>query len=324
MQTSHKHLCSSVRITFRALSQALLIGLLISLIGCGSDNSGTGGLFPDIIALPIGFQPEGVAISGNSLFVGSIPSGRVFKADLVTGQGQVLVESIPGRNSIGLKVDELGRLFVAGGQTGQAYVYDSETGIDIEVYTLALGDTFINDVVVTPQAAWFTDSSNPVLYRVPINLDGSLGTPAEVTTLALTGGFQFVPGVFNANGIDAVPDGSTLVIVQSDTGKLFTVEPATGDTREIILGTESVPNGDGILLEGQTLFVVQNFQNQLAVITLAPDFTTGELNQRITNPAFDVPTTVAASDGSLYLVNARFGITSPEAAEYSVVRIDKP
>jgi len=315
---------TSGRIAFRVLSRALLIGLALSLIGCGSDNSGTGGLLPDTIALPIGFQPEGVAISGNSLFVGSIPSGRVFKADILTGQGQVLVESTPGRNSIGLKVDQLGRLFVAGGQTGQAYVYDSETGADIEVYTLALGDTFINDVVVTPQAAWFTDSSNPVLYRVPINLDGSLGTTAEVTTLTLSGEFQFVPGVFNTNGIGAVPDGSTLVIVQSNTGKLFTVDPTIGDTKEIILGAESVPNGDGILIEGRTLFVVQNRLNQLAVITPAPDFATGALNQRITNPAFDVPTTVAASDGSLYLVNARFGIASPEAAEYSVVRIDKP
>jgi hypothetical protein len=70
--------------------------------------------------------------------------------------------------------------------------------------------------------------------------------------------------------------------------------------------------------------VVQNFQNQLAVITLALDLATGVLNQRITNSAFDIPTTVAAGDGSLYLVNARFGIASPEAAEYSVVRIDKP
>jgi sugar lactone lactonase YvrE len=279
---------------------------------------------PNIIELPIGFQPEGVAISGNSLFVGSIPSGRIFKADIATGQGQVLVESIPGRNSIGLKVDEVGRLFVAGGQTGQAYVYDAETGADMNVYTLAQGNTFINDVILTPQAAWFTDSRNPVLYRVPINLDGSLGTQADVTSLTLTGEFQFVLGQNNANGIASVPDGSTLIIVQSSTGKLFTVDPATGGTSEIILGAESVPNGDGILLQDLTLFVVQNRLNQLAVISLAADFTTGALNQRITNPAFDVPTTVAANDGSLYLVNARFGIASPEAAAYWVVRIDKP
>lgn len=324
MDTDGKQLSSAVKIVFRALARVLLVGLVTSLIGCGSDSSGTGEIPPDIITLPIGFQPEGIAISDDSLFVGSIPSGRVFKSNMVSGQGQVLVESIPGRSAIGLKVDELGRLFVAGGLTGQAYVYDAETGTEVDVFTLAQGNTFINDVVVTPQAAWFTDSRNPVLYRVPINPDGSLGTPAEVTALSLTGEFQFVPRQNNANGIAATPDGSILIIVQSGTGKLFTVDTTTGEAREIILGAESVPNGDGILLEGQTLFVVQNRLNLLAVITLAPDLTTGELNQRVTSPAFDVPTTVAASDESLYLVNARFGIANPEAADYSVVRIDKP
>jgi hypothetical protein len=138
--TTGIHSLTCNRIALRSLSLILSMGLLMGTIGCGDSTTiggTTAGALPDIMALPIGFQPEGVAISGNSLFAGSIPSGRVFKADLVTGQGQVLVESVPGRNSIGLKVDALGRLFVAGGQTGQAYVYDSETGVDIEVYTLA-------------------------------------------------------------------------------------------------------------------------------------------------------------------------------------------
>jgi len=60
------------------------------------------------------------------------------------------------------------------------------------------------------------------------------------------------------------------------------------------------------------------------VITLAEDLTAGVVLRRVTHPAFDVPTTVAASDGSLYLVNARFGIVNPETADYTVVRIDKP
>jgi sugar lactone lactonase YvrE len=278
----------------------------------------------DILALPAGFRPEGVAISGTSLFAGSIPTGRVFRADLTTGEGHVLVESQPGRNAIGLKVDGRGRLFVAGGQTGQAYVYDAATGGDLAVYSLAQGNTFLNDVIVTPQAAWFTDSRNPVLYRVPIGPDGSLAAPEAVTSLPLSGDFQFVDGVNNANGIAATADGATLVIVQSNTGKLFIVDPATGATREILLGGEAMPNGDGILLQGQTLFVVQNRLNQLAVITLTADLTAGTVDRRVTHPAFDVPTTVAASDGSLYLVNARFGVADPDTAEFSVVRIDKP
>jgi sugar lactone lactonase YvrE len=280
---------------------------------------------PDAIPLPTGFRPEGVAIAGGSLFVGSIPTGRVFRADVATGQGQILVEPPPGRSAIGLKVDSRGRLFVAGGATGQAYVYDAATGAELAVYTLAAAaPRFINDVIVTPQAAWFTDSRNPVLYRVPINADGSLAAQEAVTSLALSGDFQFVDGVNNANGIAATADGATLIIVQSSTGKLFTVNPATGGTQEILLGTETVTNGDGILLEGQTLFVVQNRLNQVAVVSLAADLSAGTVVQRLKSLAFHVPTTVAASDGSLYLPNARFGIAGPDTAEYSVVRIDKP
>ena len=83
-------------------------------------------------------------------------------------------------------------------------------------------------------------------------------------------------------------------------------------------------NGDGILLQGQTLFVVQNQQNVIAVVSLSADFSTGTVTQRLSSRDFDVPTTVAASDGSLYVVNARFGVANPDTAAYSVVRINKP
>jgi sugar lactone lactonase YvrE len=159
---------------------------------------------------------------------------------------------------------------------------------------------------------------------VPIGAILNLPIPAPVTQLTLTGDFVFVEGVNNANGIAATPDGATLIIVQSNTGKLFTVNPATGATREISLGAEIMTNGDGILLQGQTLYVVQNRLNQVAVIALSADLASGTVTTRATSPAFDVPTTVAASNGSLYLPNARFGIADPDAAEYSVVRINKP
>ena len=191
-------------------------------------------------------------------------------------------------------------------------------------YSLAAGPAFINDVIVAPDAAWFTDSANPVLYRLPIGVDGTLGAQASVTQLALTGDFQFVAGQTNANGIAATSDGAALIIVQSATGKLFTVNPATGVTREILLGAENVLNGDGILLQGRTLYVVQNRLNQVAVVALSGDLASGTVTGRATSPALDVPTTVAASDGSLYLPNARFGIADPDLAAYSVVRIDKP
>jgi hypothetical protein len=222
-----------------------------------------------------------------------------------------------------MKVDARGRLFVAGGATGQAFVYDAVTGADIATYTLT-GALFVNDVIVAPDAAWFTDSQGQALYRIPIALDGTLGAQGSVTALPLLGDFVFAPGQTNANGIELAPDGTSLIVVQSVTGKLFTVNSTTGVTNEILLGADDVVNGDGILLQGLTLFVVQNRLNQVAVVALSADLATGTVSQRLTSPLFDVPTTVAANNGSLYLPNARFGILNPDLAGYSVVRINKP
>src|SRR5919109_4785863 len=77
--------------------------------------------FPSTIALPRGFQPEGIAIRGNTFYVGSIPTGAVYRGNLRTGQGAVLVQEMSGRSAIGVAIDNRNRLFVAGGTTGNAY-----------------------------------------------------------------------------------------------------------------------------------------------------------------------------------------------------------
>lgn len=292
----------------------------VTLFACTGKDAA---VVPDLISLPNAFQPEGIAARGDFIYVGSIPSGAVYRADINTGTGSVLVQSRTGRAAIGLKVDNRGRIFVAGGNTGKAFVYDATTGEDLAAYTLTqLSPTFINDVVLTADAAWFTDSRNPVLYRLPLPADGSLAGQDAVVTLALTGDLLVQAGATNLNGIASA--GQQLIAVQSNTGTLFIIDPATGFARKIDLGAETVVNGDGILLEGQTLFVVQNRLNQVAVIDLAPDFTTGVVRTRTTNPAFDIPTTVAAAGGSLYAVNARFGIQVAPDTTYNVVRFSRP
>ena len=147
------------------LAVAAISAALTSVAGAQS-------AFPTRIALPNGFQPEGIAIAGEQFYVGSIPTGAVYRGSLRTGMGAVLVPAVAGRAAIGMKVDR-GRLFVAGGSTGNAYVYNAKTGALITSYSFAGG--FVNDVVVTKRAAWFTDSSKPVLYRVPLGPGGRPG-----------------------------------------------------------------------------------------------------------------------------------------------------
>ena len=291
---------------------ALAAALAVAVGGAGAAGTKA---WPDTIRLPDGFQPEGIAISGRTFYVGSIPTGAVYRGDLRTGRGAVLVQGGTGRSSIGIKVRR-GLIFVAGGQTGKAFVYNARTGAPVATYTLTTAATFVNDVVVTGNAAWFTDSVNPVLYRVQLARTGRPGP--EVETIRLTGDLQYVAG-FNVNGIEART--GRLILIQSNTGKLFTSTFA-GVTDEIDLGGATLVNGDGILLSGRILYVVQNRNNRIARVALNGGLTAGRVTGFITDPDFDIPTTVDDSGRRLYAPNARFG-TAGANARYDVVQVPK-
>ena len=278
---------------------------------------------PTEIALPTGFQPEGIDTGRGAAYVGSLADGDIYRADLRTGQGQVISQG-PGTPSVGIELDR-NRLFVAGGPAGTARVVDVRTGDVVADYQLAAAGApaFVNDVVVTRGAAYFTDSVNPVVYELPLGRRGALPAPEQVRAIPLTGDLVYGAG-FNANGIETTPDGSALLVVQSSTGLLFRVDPATGVTTTVDLGGETLINGDGLTRDGRTLYAVQNQLDTVAVLHLARDGASASVVQRITDPRFDVPTTVAVSGDRLYLPNARFGIPSPQTAEYAVISVPRP
>ena len=281
--------------------------------------------FPEIIPLPDGFRPEGIVSGyGTDFYAGSLANGAIFKGDFRSGDGDILVEGATGSVSVGLSFDErTGYLFVAGGPTGTAKVYDTSSGDLAGSFTLSGPGSFINDVIVAHSAAFFTDSFSDRLFKLPLSPDGGLPDPSALEILTLGGDWVQAPG-FNANGIDATPNGDALIVVNSGQGKLFKVDPASGDAELIDLGSTSVSAGDGILLDGKTLYVVRNQLNQIAVIKLAPDFASGEVISTITHSAFDVPTTVTEFGSRLYAVNARFSTPPTPTTEYDVVQVSKP
>ena len=271
---------------------------------------------PSVIPLPNGWQPEGIAAGpGGVLFSGSLATGSILSASTRTGAITPVVPAQQGRVAVGLKYAR-GKLFVAGGNGKAAYVYDARTGAPVRDY--ALNGGFVNDVVVSRGAAYFTDSNVARLYVVPVARDG---TPGGVRTLPYSGDIQYDPQAFNANGITATKDGRWLIVVQTGKGKLFRVDPRTGVTREIDLGGASVPNGDGILLRDRTLYVVQNRLNRIAVIKLRANLRRGRITKTLTSPRFQVPTTIAWRAGHLWAVNARFGTTPGPDVTYDIVRV---
>ncbi len=278
--------------------------------------------FPDRIELPDGFMPEGIAVGpGPTAWFGSRADGDIYQVDLRTGAGAVVSQG-PGTPSGGMKSDRRGRLFVAGVPAGAGGVVSTRTGEILASYVFTSGPSFVNDVVLTKRSAWFTDSSNPQLYRVPLGRHGRLPGASHVSALPLSG--DWVQGTgFAANGITETPDRKALLVVHSTLGELHRVDPRSGVTRRVDLGGVSLVNGDGMLLDGRTLYVVQNRLNQIAVLKLDRAGRSGRLVGVLTDPDFDVPTTAASFGRWLYLPNGRF--TTPPAADtpYWVTRVPR-
>jgi WD40 repeat protein len=299
----------------------LMLALMIAPLGLIAASPAT---FPETIPLPNAFQPEGIASgNGSTFFVGSLAGGSIYKGDLRTGAGEILSMQTD-RVSVGMAYDPRSNyLFVAGGPTGMAYIYDASSGETIETYQLTGTGSFINDVVVNRSGAYFTNSFQSYLYEIPLRANGQLPDPSQVREIPLGG--DFMPGPsFSANGIDATPNGKWLVIVNSSLGTLYRVDPQTGLATEIDLGGDKVFNGDGILLDGgRTLYVVQNQDNKIAVVDLNDDLTAGSISGYLTSANFDVPTTIAKFGDALYAVNARFGIVVTPDTTYDVVRVSK-
>jgi hypothetical protein len=299
---------------------------LIAAMSLALPASGGGHTFPEVIPLPDGIAPEGIASgAGTEFFAGSRENGAIYKGDLRSGDGEFLndpAEFATQRKALGMKHDSRGDvLWVSGGDTGQVFVYDADTGDTLaEIQLAATGaDTFINDVVITRDTAYLTDSFQPVIYAVALDQNGlPTGTPE---TIPLSGDFIFVAGAFNGNGIEA--KGDTLILVNGATGLLYMVDPSTGVATSIDLGGASVPNGDGILLDGKALYVVQNFANQIGVVELSPDLSSGSVGDPIVSNQFRIPTTVAEFGNSLYAVNARFDVLPAPNEDYEVVQVAK-
>ena len=249
--------------------------------------------------LPGARSAEGIAIGQGSIFYASdFLAGDIFRGDLRTGKVERFIHPPNGRQAVGLKADiRHGLLFVAGGFTGQAYVYDLQTGADLATFQLG---GLINDVVVTEDAAWFTDSVLPHIYRIPIAPGG------KPRTIVVTGPAADLSGFPNLNGIAATPDGR-LIVSHSSLGAILTVDPTTGVSK---------------LINGVT---VQVDLNQIAQVDLSPDLSSGTVTALITSPDFEAPTTAARFGDRLVAVNGKYDTGfPPTATTFEVVAVRKP
>ena len=264
--------------------------------------------------------PEGVTVEGHDFYVSSTTDGTVFRGRLGRRQAEVFLPGgEDGRTSaIGLASTRT-RLLVAGGPTGQVFVYDRRTGDFLGSFSngrVAAGEpTFVNDLRVAASGDVFaTDSGADVVYRLPAAAVRSLdpaGDPTTMTEFAAFAGLD-PTGAFNANGVVVSRDGQYLLVVQSDTGALFRVSTTSGEVQPVDLGPDDLAAGDGLGLRGRTLYVVERTEDAERVVRLrlADDLLSARVTGSITDSTFDDPTTVALAGERLLVVNSQFGARS--------------
>ncbi len=316
----------------------LLLGLVMALsLVIVPTAAATGGKhvpapLPGRIDLPNGFQPEGITSGpssrfgmSNRLYVGSLVDGAIWRGNARTGKGSILVPGVGGRSALGLHIDWRGRLWVAGGANQTIRVYSTRTGKLLRTYTFPTAG-FLNDLVITRSGVYATDSFNQQLAVVPFGkwtahsryAWGRLPARTKAKTVPLTGAIVYGAG-FNANGI--VAQHGWLILVQSNTGLLFRVNPRTGATVAIDTNGYSVLNGDGLVLRGSWLYVVRNTDNLVAVLKLGWHLRKASLVGEITSAGLDVPSTATFAAGKLWAVNARFTTAPTPTTPYWITKL---
>jgi len=273
--------------------------------------------------------PEGIAYHPGTgdFFVGSTANGAVYRGNVRRGS-RALTVFLPGggdgrKATLGMKVDPHGRLWIAGGPTGMMWMYDAVTGRLLSGFRNGVTGGFVNDVAIAPDgAAYFTDSMVPQIYRIAPDAQGIFRYEVWLDLAGTP--FQFVQG-FNANGIAATPDGKYLIVIQTNTGKLFRIAIATKEVSEITLaGGDKMMFGDGILLDGQTLYVARNNLNLIVKLRMAADYASGQQVGSFTDPSFQVTTGMTLVGNRLLLVNSQFNRRDNPALPFTIASVEIP
>jgi hypothetical protein len=296
-------------------------------------------IWPDIIPIAVGLEPEGIEMGKDKdFFVGANSwsgnlsnAGAIYKGNLVTGEGQILVPPT-GKPLGGLSYDaRTDYLYAATGNYPGGFagpfleqgvkVYAATSGRLLEEFVFGDG-MVINDVLVTDTAVYITDSISTTLYKIPLENDGKVFS-STVEKIEMTG-FEMDPAGFNANGLVGDFDGKELVIINISTGVLYLVDTESGAASPVnIQGEEQLfVDGDGLYMDGRTLYIMQNFTQKIAVVELSDDLTQGTFVKNLVSDNFAIPTTITGYGNCVYAINTNYLDLIVEGADPTLVETE--
>ncbi|GBF99425.1 hypothetical protein Rsub_12257 [Raphidocelis subcapitata] len=290
----------------------------------------------------------------SALFVAATLSGRAFvyyltkKPEEAAPSRKAARERRRGRNLLaasdgGAAAASDGGAAAASGAEGEARPWYVKRRVSVQLSKLP--PWYINDVTLTDDSAVFSDSFAPRLWSIPRFHYGN--GPPPVTFYDLGAPFAVLPGQFKANGVAAMPLGSTMggssdtgrtvLLANLHEGNLYKVDlPPPSKRRGLglkrLIGLDggarltrvSLPAVEGkrLLLDGlwfepdgQTMYAADNFHNRVVQLQLGLNATSAAVTCVIAPKDYRVPTTLAVSgEGAgrvLWAVNAHLDSCLP-------------
>jgi Cu-Zn family superoxide dismutase len=282
------------------------------------------------ISLPVEVSyPEGIGFDpAGYIFVAGASDGTLVRLDLKSGRSTLIAKAgvlLPADSEIfprmlGMKVDSAKRLWIAGGRTGKIFVLDTNTGRLVKQLTVPGTGSVLNDAVVTTDAVYVTDTLRPTLWRIPLQ-GNQIGEPEAWVDFNGTP-IEYAQGR-NLNGIAKNSAGTSLIVIQMDKGLLFKIDAVSKAVVPIDVGEEVLTAGDGLELDGNTLYLVRQSEAEVVALRLSPDFRSGKVIARFKDPALQWPATAVKVGNELLVVNSQFNkrTTKDPLTPFTVVAI---
>ncbi|MFG2104260.1 SMP-30/gluconolactonase/LRE family protein [Micromonospora echinaurantiaca] len=279
-----------------------------------------------VVSREPGVRPEGIAVTPTgTMYVTSVSDGAVYRGHVRERELRpFLPAGTDGRTrAAGVRLDRQGRIFVAGWDTGALFGYAPDGTL---LARRAAAGAALNDLAITDDAVYVTDSATGVLWRADL-----VGTEiGELTPWLSPADFPAVPGFLN--GIVATADGRLAFAADQGTGapgseRLYRVD-LHRRTATVVAVAGGQLGADGLLLEGNRLYGVVNFPDgqdgwlfAVNLALLAPDGRTAQVvRQSRPAPLAQSPTTIARDADRLLWVNSQLNAAAP-APPFTVTEV---